>query len=44
MLSAWAERLRAQPWSEAFVFFKHEDAAAGPRLAARFGEMFAEAP
>jgi uncharacterized protein YecE (DUF72 family) len=39
MLHAWAERLRAQAWSEAYVFFKHEDAAAGPRLAARFSEM-----
>jgi uncharacterized protein YecE (DUF72 family) len=24
-LSTWAERLRAQPWSDAFVFFKHEE-------------------
>jgi uncharacterized protein YecE (DUF72 family) len=24
-LAAWAERIRAQPWKRAFVFFKHED-------------------
>ncbi len=32
-LGAWAERIQAQPWREAFVFFKHEDEAEGPRLA-----------
>ncbi len=35
-LAAWAERVRAQPWGEAFVFFKHEDAGAAPRLATEF--------
>jgi uncharacterized protein YecE (DUF72 family) len=39
-LARWAERVRAQPWGEAHVFFKHEDAGAGPRLAARFRELF----
>jgi uncharacterized protein YecE (DUF72 family) len=34
-LAAWADRIRAQPWEEAFVFFKHEDAGIGPALAAR---------
>jgi uncharacterized protein YecE (DUF72 family) len=24
-LAAWRERLLAQPWREAFVFFKHEE-------------------
>lgn len=38
-LSAWAERVRATGWDEAFVFFKHEDAGAGPRLAAEFLEI-----
>jgi uncharacterized protein YecE (DUF72 family) len=37
-LAAWAGRIRAQPWQEAFVFFKHEDAGTGPRLAARLQE------
>ncbi len=34
-ITAWAGKLRAQPWSEAYVFFKHEEAGAGPRLAAQ---------
>ena len=37
-LAAWAERIRSQPWDDAFVFFKHEDAGTGPRLAARLVE------
>ena len=40
-LAAWAERVAAQEWSEAFVFFKHEEEAAGPRMAARFLELAA---
>jgi uncharacterized protein YecE (DUF72 family) len=32
-IAAWAERILAQPWREAWVFLKHEDAATGPRLA-----------
>jgi uncharacterized protein YecE (DUF72 family) len=32
-LAAWADRIRAQPWDDAFVFFKHEDEARGPRFA-----------
>jgi len=38
-LASWAERVRAQSWKEAYVFFKHEDAGTGPRLAARFLEL-----
>ena len=34
-LAAWAERIRAQPWKEAWVFFKHEEEGKGPALAAR---------
>jgi uncharacterized protein YecE (DUF72 family) len=37
-VAAWADRVRAQCWSEAYVFFKHEDAGSGPRLAAEFLE------
>jgi len=33
---AWADRVREQPWGEAYVFFKHEDAGTGPRLASQF--------
>ncbi len=35
-LTDWALRIRDQGWEEAFVFFKHEDDGAGPRLAAEF--------
>jgi uncharacterized protein YecE (DUF72 family) len=35
-LRHWAEQVTAQSWREAFVFFKHEDAGAGPKLAAEF--------
>jgi uncharacterized protein YecE (DUF72 family) len=35
-LAEWIEKLRAQAWDEAYVFFKHEDAGTGPKLAARF--------
>jgi uncharacterized protein YecE (DUF72 family) len=39
-LRAWAERILARPWREAFVFFKHEDdGPQGPRDAARFIEL-----
>lgn len=39
-LEAWAERVDAQPWSEAYVFFKHEEEGTGPALAARFAALF----
>jgi uncharacterized protein YecE (DUF72 family) len=32
-LRSWIARIRAAGWSEAFVFFKHEDEAAGPKMA-----------
>jgi uncharacterized protein YecE (DUF72 family) len=35
-LRDWIKRLRAQPWKKAYVFFKHEDTATGPKLAAKF--------
>ena len=38
-LAAWIEWIRAQGWSDAFVFFKHEDEGHAPRLAARFLEL-----
>jgi len=34
-LIAWAEKIKAQPWQHTFVYFKHEDAGAGPKLAAQ---------
>ncbi len=38
-LAAWAQRVAARDWDEAFVFFKHEDEAAGPALATSFLEL-----
>jgi uncharacterized protein YecE (DUF72 family) len=35
-LAGWARRVLAQPWQEAFVFFKHEDAGTGPAFARQF--------
>ena len=35
-LAAWARRVQAQAWSEAYVFFKHEDEGKGPAFAKRF--------
>jgi uncharacterized protein YecE (DUF72 family) len=39
-LREWAQRLSAAAWEDLFVFFKHEDAGTGPRLAAQFRELF----
>lgn len=36
VLQEWLERIHAQKWSDTYVFFKHEDEATGPRLAAEF--------
>ena len=38
-LSTWWGQVKAQSWSEAYVFFKHEDAGVGPRLAKAFLEL-----
>jgi uncharacterized protein YecE (DUF72 family) len=38
-LVQWLERILAQNWEQAFVFFKHEDEAKGPELARRFQEL-----
>ena len=35
-LKEWLGRVRDQKWSDAFVFFKHEDEGTGPRLAGQF--------
>lgn len=40
-LTAWAARIRSQPWGEAYVFFKHEEKGRGPELAARFAALLA---
>jgi uncharacterized protein YecE (DUF72 family) len=38
-LKEWRERIAAQDWGEAFVYFKHEDAGVGPRLAREFLDL-----
>jgi uncharacterized protein YecE (DUF72 family) len=38
-LADWARRIKSQPWDAAFVFFKHEDAGTGPRLAEEFVKL-----
>jgi len=39
-LDAWAARVRAQAWDEAWVFFKHEDEGNAAVLAQRFAKRF----
>ena len=41
-LDRWAERVRelGRTWQDAFVFFKHEEAGAGPKLAQAFVALF----
>jgi uncharacterized protein YecE (DUF72 family) len=41
-LGDWVKRIGDQPWKEAFVFFKHEDAGKGPQFASRFLELVGE--
>jgi uncharacterized protein YecE (DUF72 family) len=40
-LTGWRDRIRGAGWQDAYVFFKHEDGATGPRLAAEFLEVAA---
>jgi len=39
-MRAWVERIAAQPWTRAYVYFKHEDEGLGPQFARRFGEIW----
>jgi uncharacterized protein YecE (DUF72 family) len=41
-LRDWARRIRQQPWSDAYVFLKHEEEGKGPKLAARLMEFCRE--
>jgi uncharacterized protein YecE (DUF72 family) len=43
-LQGWVDRVRAQSWSEVFLYFKHENEAEGPRLALRFVERLRASP
>jgi uncharacterized protein YecE (DUF72 family) len=38
-LAEWLDKLKSTAWESAHVFFKHEDAGIGPKLAARFLEL-----
>ena len=38
-LRDWAQRILEQPWSDAYVFLKHEEEGKGPKLAARLAEF-----
>jgi uncharacterized protein YecE (DUF72 family) len=42
-LLGWKERIVSQPWSHAYVFFKHEDEGIGPKLAGEFLELATDA-
>jgi len=35
-LFEWMRRVQKEKWSDAFIFFKHEDEGTGPKLAAQF--------
>ena len=35
-LQEWMKRVQNEKWSDAFIFFKHEDEGIGPKLAAQF--------
>jgi uncharacterized protein YecE (DUF72 family) len=41
-LRKWIAKIRSQGWKQAYVFFKHEDSGAGPRLAQRLLELVEE--
>jgi len=43
-LSRWAEWIVEAGWDEAYVFFKHEDDGAAPRMAAHFEELIGAGP
>jgi uncharacterized protein YecE (DUF72 family) len=36
----WSQKIAAQPWERAYVYFKHEDAGTGPKLARKLLDSF----
>jgi uncharacterized protein YecE (DUF72 family) len=38
-LKKWIGQIKKQKWTDAYVFFKHEDEANGPRFARKFQEL-----
>ena len=43
-LVTWNQHIVDHKWEEAYVFFKHEDAGAGPKLAERFLQLHEPSP
>ena len=43
-LERWAALVAEQEWDRAFVFFKHEDEGAGPKMAEEFMEVAGRGP
>jgi uncharacterized protein YecE (DUF72 family) len=43
-LKDWARRIREQPWTDAFVFLKHEEEGIGPKLATKLIGYCADEP
>ena len=43
-LESWMKRIQRQGWEDSFVFFKHEDEAAGPAMAKEFLSLAAPSP
>ena len=41
-LKSWISKIQQQKWKDAFVFFKHEEKATGPKFAARFLQFLGE--
>lgn len=41
-LQKWLDRIQAQPWSEVYVFFRHEETGSAPKFAARLLELTRE--
>jgi uncharacterized protein YecE (DUF72 family) len=41
-LKSWLDRIRSQNWSEAYVFFQHEESIAGPQIGLKFRDLAAE--
>jgi uncharacterized protein YecE (DUF72 family) len=40
-LKAWVKKVKKQQWSDAFIYFRHEDTAKGPKFAKRILESAA---
>src|SRR4051812_26125545 len=38
-LKSWVEKIQALSWTDAFIFFKHEDEGKGPQMGKRFLEL-----